>query len=422
MLRRVIVEVAPPERPALSGSAVDPEPPPLPGVAYDRAYPAVWLRRSGESTYVVRGACDEDELDRVLRQAEASPQVVGVFADVRIEEVPVCGGSGPVGTAADVAAALGVEQLRAAGMDGEGVYLAVVDTGVNLAYLRGRGLEPAFDAARSWAPEDGLVPGELAVGHGTMVAYDALIAAPRCTLVDVALLQSREEGETVMSGFLSDAVRAYAHLRGVLRDVRAVDEGAAFVVTNSWGMFHPRWDFPVDHPGNYSDNPDHPFNRIVETIGQEGADLLFAAGNCGADCPDRRCEGVTDRTIYGANSHPQVLCVGAVTVDGERAGYSAIGPGRLTDRKPDLCGYSHFAGSGVYPADAGTSAATPVVAGLVAALRSRLPVDPADASTSPAAVRDRLRETATDAGPEGFDYAYGWGIADGAALLETLPA
>ena len=35
------------------------------------------------------------------------------------------------------------------------------------------------------------------------------------------------------------------------------------MVSNSWGMFDPAWDFPVGHPGNYSDNPNHPFNIIV---------------------------------------------------------------------------------------------------------------------------------------------------------------
>jgi subtilisin family serine protease len=115
-----------------------------------------------------------------------------------------------------------------------------------------------------------------------------------------------------------------------------------------------------------------------------------------------------------------VLCVGGVTVANERVGYSAIGPGRLADRKPDLCGYTHFAGSGVYPADSGTSAATPVVAGLVAALRFRLRAD-GEASTTPAAVRDLLNRTATPAGAEGYDPVFGWGIVSGASALAALP-
>ena len=38
------------------------------------------------------------------------------------------------------------------------------------------------------------------------------------------------------------------------------------VVNNSGGMLHPSWNFPVGDPGNYSDNPNHPFNRIVGAV------------------------------------------------------------------------------------------------------------------------------------------------------------
>jgi hypothetical protein len=56
------------------------------------------------------------------------------------------------------------------------------------------------------------------------------------------------------------------------------------------------------------------------------ARILFAAGNCRADCPDSRCQGVTSNAIYGANGHPQVLCVAGVDTTKQRVGYSTIGP------------------------------------------------------------------------------------------------
>ena len=73
-----------------------------------------------------------------------------------------------------------------------------------------------------------------------------------------------------------------------------------------------------------------------------------------------------------------------------------------------------------YPADGGTSAATPVVAGVVAALRSKLPHNPADASTSPAAVRDIMTKTAEEAGAIGYDFEYGWGIVNGCEIARKL--
>jgi hypothetical protein len=253
-----------------------------------------------------------------------------------------------------------------------------------------------------------------------MCAFDAAIAAPKATFLDIQLLRSTATGPTIMSGFLSDAVRAYQHLCAVMQAPRRPGEARSLVVNNSWGMFHPSWDFPVGHPGNYSDNPNHPFNRIVATLEQLGADLLFAAGNCGKDCPDRRCQNVTANAIYGANGHPSVLCIAGVDISNARVGYSSQGPGRLSRDKPDLCGYTHFRGSGVYAADGGTSAATPVVAGVVAAVRSKRPYDPGNPSVSAAAIRALMRSTAIDLGTAGFDFDHGFGVVGGCALYQKF--
>jgi subtilisin family serine protease len=221
-----------------------------------------------------------------------------------------------------------------------------------------------------------------------------------------------------MSGFLSDAVLAYRHLLNIQLAPRRPGEGGSMVVNNSWGMFHPSWDFPVGHPGNYSDNPNHPFNRIVGALARAGADIVFAAGNCGADCPDGRCGGVTTMAIYGANSHEDVYSVAGVDTEKNRVGYSAIGPGRLSRLKPDISGYTHFRGSGVYPADGGTSAAAPVVTGMVAAVRSKIPYDATIPDSSPTALRNMLTKTAEDRGMVGYDFEYGWGIINGCRIAE----
>lgn len=370
-----------------------------------------------EGTVVARadvpaGEDPRETYDRLMQH----PAVVGVFADVTVQPQLICPGSPPLGTHRDVEQLLGADELWKRGMDGSGVTVAIVDTGVNMAYLRSRAKNPRFDEAKSWVPRSGLRPGHLPVGHGTMCAFDACIAAPRCTILDIALLQSRAGGGTAMEGFLSDGVRAYAHLLALMQAQVRPGENRSLVVNNSWGMFHPSWDYPVGHPGNYSDNPNHSFNRITASLAAEGADILFAAGNCGADCPDGRCRGVTTRALYGANSHPDVTVVAGVDVRKDRVGYSSIGPGRLERMKPDVAGFTHFAGSGVYSADGGTSAATPVVAGVVAALRTRRPFDPADSTTHPSAVRALVTSTAEDRGAAGYDFRYGWGVVDGRAL------
>jgi subtilisin family serine protease len=428
------------ERPTLEPQLV----PELPGLAVDESFPPVLLPGRTEQppptdpkdisavrfdidpdpahgTYIVRGTiADESKLSALEKAGRTSRAVVGVYSDVLIEPSRICGGDPPMGNDQGVERLLCAERLRECGMDGTGVLVAVVDTGINMDYLRSRGKIPGFDQFRSWVPVPGLVPGQLPVDHGTMVAFDVTIAAPRCTLLDIALLQSRRPGRTIMEGVLSDAILAYSHLINIIAGDRLPGELNALVVNNSWGMFHPSWDFPVGNPGNYSDNINHPFNRIVATLERAGADILFAAGNCGADCPDRRCRGVTNMAIYGANSHPQVLSVAGVDVSKDRVGYSAIGPGRLDRMKPDISGYTHFRGSGVYAADGGTSAASPVVAGVVAAVRTKMPYNPGAPATAPAAMRALINGTAEDRAPVGYDFEYGWGIVNGCRLADLF--
>ena len=234
-----------------------------------------------ETTYIVRAtldaAQDPEEMAKRIKQ-QNNGKVVEVFADVAIQPALICPGDGPLGTDASVEALLGVPALRRRRLQGAGVTVAIVDTGINMAYLNSRGKQPGFSLAKSWVPRPGLVPGSLPVDHGTMCAFDVCIAAPRCTLIDIALLQSNASGGTIMEGFLSDGVRAYRHLLSIQQGQRRPGDNASLVVNNSWGMFHPSWDYPVGHPGNYSDNPNHPFNRIVTALERAGADGEGARG------------------------------------------------------------------------------------------------------------------------------------------------
>jgi hypothetical protein len=186
-------------------------------------------------------------------------------------------------------------------------------------------------------------------------------------------------------------------------------------------MFHPSWDFPAGHPGRYADNPNHPFNIITGALAQAGADILFAAGNCGADCPDGRCQGVVTNAITGANAHPDVLSVAGCDVTNVRVGYSSQGPGiaGMAHEKPDLTAYTHFLGSKAFGSaepDSGTSAACPVAAGCVAALRTKCHA----AQHPPAKIFKALRDTALPAGGAVWNGDYGYGIVQPAAAAGNL--
>jgi subtilisin family serine protease len=410
---------------AVPGLQIDADYPPVqvPGVismtggpVFSLDQPVTYSHEAGDSTYLVRGQLPDGGPGlAALRAARAHPEVVGVFADPVIESCPVCGGDGPVGSDVDVAKLLHANDLAGRGMDGRGVYLAVVDTGINAAYLKTRGRQPDVRVTDSWTPKGvASTPGQHPVDHGTMCAFDATITAPKAQLLDYAVLLSRRHGSTAMEGLLSDAVLAYSKLRQVLNGMP--QDTRAMVITNSWGMFTPTWDFPPGHPGNYSDNPTHPFNVIVGSLDAAGADILFAAGNCGRDCPDGRCNFGGTLPICGANSHPSVISVAGVDINKARVGYSSQGPGRLDRNKPNIAAYTHFQGSGVYPADSGTSAACPVAAGVVAAVRSKHSAT----ALSPHKLRSLLYKSADDEGRRGFDWDYGWGVIDPGHLLKSL--
>ncbi|NJL71718.1 MAG: S8 family peptidase [Candidatus Competibacteraceae bacterium] len=245
-----------------------------------------------------------------------------------------------------------------------------------------------------------------------MCAFDAAISAPDADIYDFALLQSDVIGFTDF--LLSDAILAYDELRNLMQSIPG-----PLVINNSWGMYDRADDEPIGSSGNYSANPLHPFNLIVGDLVEAGADIFFAAGNCGGNCPDYRC-GHGDvgpgSSIHGANSHPDVITIAAVTVNHVRLGYSSQGPGGLTKSKPDLAGYSHFKGSGVYEADSGTSAACPVAAGVAAAIRQGFGLS----SLEPAQLKAVLQRTAKDVGKQGWDYDHGFGVINAAAAISHL--
>ena len=370
------------------------------------------------ATFLARGTIEVKSADAIkFRQGN-----VEVFTDPEIGLFPTCGGTPPVGKATDVAKKLNVTALKTKRLTGLGVAIAVVDTGIDMAHLRSLGIRARLDKSITIAPPGvPSTPGSYPVDHGTMCAYDVLIAAPRATLVDIPTLLSTTPGGSAMAGFLSDALRAFSYL---LNQINSPGwKYKALVVNNSWGMFHPSWDFPPGHPGRYADNPNHPFNIITGTLAAAGADILFAAGNCGADCPDGRCQGVVTKTITGANAHPSVLTLAGCDVNDLRVGYSSQGPGipGMTKQKPDVTAYTHFLGSKAFGntvPDSGTSAACPVAAGCVAALRTKRPMS----STTPTQIFDALRTSAklAPAGGTVWNRDYGFGIIDPVAAAVNL--
>ena len=82
----------------------------------------------------------------------------------------------------------------------------------------------------------------------------------------------------------------------------------------------------------------------------------------------------------------------------------------------EMAGYSHFSGSGVYPADGGTSAASPVAAGVAAALRQKF----SEKRLLPKQLKGVLQRTSIDLEGDGWDCDLGFGVINAAAAWKHL--
>lgn len=381
---------------------------------------------AGEPLMAVRGW--------VEGSLEDPPTQIGgftVFSDPEIDTFLTCIDTPPLGSWLDVGALVDVGALAIHGMDGSNVAIGIVDTGINLDHLTGvLGWTPNLDSTNSWTPPGAIAtPGNWPVHHGTMCAFDALIAAPNATLVDIPVLSARlPGGGSRMSATLSAALLAYS---GVLASWNSgvgsgdLSQYAGLILSNSWGIFHPSWDFPVGHPGRYCDNPNHPFMLQLEAMSRGGIDVFFAAGNCGADCPDGRCQNRTTDAVMGASASIDVMSIAGCDINDDRVGYSSQGPsipGIPPGTKPDITSYTHFDGSqafGVGTPDSGTSAACPVAAGCMAALRTK--ISPRGAATT-YMMYDHLRLNAAVKVPlaPGWNADYGHGIIRPVAVADLF--
>src|SRR5471032_2644515 len=98
---------------------------------------------------IVRGQMDDDA---IAAYANDTTSTTRPFADPLIEYfAPLCGRDPPLGNATDVGNLLDTTRLAAANMDGNNTALAIVDGGINIAYLQSLGLNPTLLPAYSFS-------------------------------------------------------------------------------------------------------------------------------------------------------------------------------------------------------------------------------------------------------------------------------
>ena len=330
------------------------------------------------------------------------------------------------GTRDDALNAVGGDFLAANGLDGSDVNVVIVDQGLDAARLDGNFIG-------GW-PIGTNMPGQLqhvrgVTGnyHGMLVARNILSVAPQARLYDCPLIPDRIQNVTT---FLSVADAALNWVRFWINILRAFERfSGPWVIVNAWAIFDRSTEQPL---GDYSENSEHSFNQLMHGFADDNIDVVFAAGNCGQFCPDRRCRPYDTgprRSIYGAHAHARVLTVGAMRSDGLWAGASSQGPSvddqaapvrdnaGFNPQKPDLCAPSFFteAHDG-HEFNGGTSAASALAAGVVAALRSSdgikdIPTD---------RLFEALRLTARRAGAPRWDGRLGFGMIDAEGAFNQL--
>lgn len=302
---------------------------------------------------------------------------------------------------ATIRAMLGVSSAWSDGFRGQNIAVGILDEGVN---------GETYPVVGGFARPNALQPGAAEItSHGSMCAADVLVAAPAARIYDYPFLGIANSGG-VLTMF-----------QAVL-DQRRVD-GSPHLTSNSYGFVGVP---PVGGaPTHEIHDLNHPVHRKVREVIASGAACFFAAGNCGEDCPSASCHpsGIgPGRSIHASNSLAEVITVAAVNTRHERVGYSSQGPGMFEPKKPDLACYSHFfgnfgpgrpAGGPATSFDNGTSAATPVAAGVGALLLSANP------QMSPEDLRTVLMKGLVNVTGSGWHPGYGHGIMN-AGVSYTL--
>ncbi len=363
------------------------------------------------------------EIDAIAARGD----VDRVYLNHPIEAIhPVEGEPGahvPVGGAEPGLVAIRAPEVWAMGIDGTGVLVSTLDTGVDGSHpalaSRWRGLDAAylgnpewafFDPVTNWTfPQDSGSHGTHTMGSVCGGAPgDQIGVAPGAEWIHAAVIDRVSIAQTI-----SDAIDAFQWTvdpdgnPGTVFDVPATS-------SNSWGL--------ADVHG--VPDCDQTFWSFIDACEAAGVVVIFAAGNEGSSSNTLR------RPADRATDEYRTFAVAAV--DGNDpgwpiAGFSSrgptdCGPNGESATKPDISGpgvsvRSSFPGGG-YGTLSGTSMSTPHLNGVVALMRQANP------DLSPDQIKQIIYDTAVDLGSPGEDNSYGWGMVDafeavGAALSQA---
>lgn len=331
------------------------------------------------------------------------------------------------------------DRPRAEGIDGRGVGVAIVDSGIDATHPDL--VERVTHNVKIVSPEYAGLPAhslagpimvpvdagpynnsDLSTGHGThvagIVAADGHTSPEQVGVAPGADLIGYGAGDTL---FIFSAVAAFDD---ILEHHR---QWGIRVVNNSWGSSYAIFD------------PEHPINVATRALSEAGIVVVFSAGNEG-----------NEMTLNSYSAAPWVISVGSGTLSKELSDFSSEGiefdNSELRRLTVDRNRHLHFEGDriGLYHPDvsapgseitssgtptgvvtgptlpggtatlSGTSMSSPHVAGLAALLLQARP------SLTPDQVRQVLQVTATPMNDGAVFWQAGYGFVDAAAAIDLV--
>jgi subtilisin len=258
---------------------------------------------------------------------------------------------------------------------GEGITIAVLDTGMN-----SHDVLPEPKEARSFINGENWRDGN---GHGThcagtILGREGIGLAPAASLIVGKVLSNGGSGS-------SEAIA-----QGIKW---AVDSGAD-VISMSLG----------------SGSPYAPMQAALQYAWSKGVVICSAAGNAGFNG--------TNNTIGYPAKYLESLCIGAYRADGQRASFSSGG------RELDICcpGQDIISSSNKngYVAMSGTSMATPFSAGLMALIISMMRQEGYAQFPDSDSIRKFFEKNCEDKGPAGRDPSWGFGVPKSLPIIQSL--
>lgn len=285
------------------------------------------------------------------------------------------------------------------GFDGTGVTVAVLDTGINANHVA---LDDLDDSSLTDDPK--LVAFFDAYANTTAVPYDS--GEHGTWVAGIATGTSGGNSPHVGGAPGANLVGArigspggfpeYTAMRGLEWAIANKETYNISVMVCSWGIVLGG---PNDHNGNSA------ISRAADRAVEAGISVVVAAGN-----------SALSATVTSPGDAHDVVTVGSVNDNGRISSFSSEGPTTDGRTKPDVCapgeditGAWSKSNTGYYEGD-GTSAAAPLVGGLIALMLEANP------DLTPAQVKQILHEASehnTELNAKYFrtpNNGYGWGV------------